>query len=223
MTGLDRDDSMSKTSMTVDELLGRETAPAAALADGTVYRGRAFGARAVQSGEVVFNTSLTGYQEIATDPSYAGQIVTMTYTQIGNVGVNVLDDESRKPFLSGFVVKELFDTPSNYRSEGDLDAMLAEAGIPGLAGIDTRALVRRIRDGGAQVGVLSTDPALQDADALVERARQAPGLDGVDWVANVTTPSRYDFDEGSGRAWTASYPAPSAPVVGSRSWRTTSA
>jgi len=188
---------MSKTSMTVDELLGRETAPAAlALADGTVYRGRAFGARTVQSGEVVFNTSLTGYQEIATDPSYAGQIVTMTYTQIGNVGVNALDDESRKPFLSGFVVKELFDTPSNYRSEGDLDAMLAEAGIPGLAGIDTRALVRRIRDGGAQVGVLSTDPALQDADALVERARQAPGLDGVDWVANVTTPSKYDFDEG---------------------------
>ena len=95
-------------SASTDELLGHEAAPAAlALADGTVYRGRAFGARTIQSGEVVFNTSLTGYQEIATDPSYAGQIVTMTYTQIGNVGVNAMDDESRKPFLSGFVVKEL--------------------------------------------------------------------------------------------------------------------
>lgn len=182
---------------TTDELLGRESAPAAlALADGTVYRGRAFGATAVQTGEVVFNTSLTGYQEIATDPSYAGQIVAMTYTQIGNVGVNGEDDEARKPFLSGFVVKELFDEPSNYRSEGTLHAKLREAGIPGIAGIDTRALVRRIRDGGAQVGVLSTDPSLQDEAELVERARQAPGLDGHDWVANVTCDAAYDFEEG---------------------------
>lgn len=187
----------NETAMTVDALLGRESAPAAlALADGTVYRGRAFGARTVRSGEVVFNTSLTGYQEIATDPSYAGQIVTMTYTQIGNVGVNEMDDESRQPFLSGFVVKELFDTPSNYRSQGNLDEKLAAAGIPGLAGIDTRALVRRIRDGGAQVGVLSTDPDVQDTADLIERARRAPGLDGVDWVAKVTTASAYDFDEG---------------------------
>ena len=182
----------------VGELLGRAAAPAAlALADGTVYRGRAFGARTVQSGEVVFNTSLTGYQEIATDPSYAGQIVTMTYTQIGNVGVNAMDDESRKPFLSGFVVKELFEQPSNYRSEESFDAKLREAGIPGLTGIDTRALVRRIRDGGAQVGVLSTDPELQDADALVERARNAPGLDGHDWVARVTCEEAYAFDDGA--------------------------
>ncbi len=186
------------SSLTVDDLLGRESRPAAlALADGTIHRGRAFGARTVTSGEVVFNTSITGYQEIATDPSYAGQIVTMTYTQIGNVGVNEMDDEARQPFLSGFVVKELFDTPSNYRSQGDLDAKLSEAEIPGLAGIDTRALVRRIRDGGAQVGVLSTDPDVQDAAELVERARKAPGLDGVDWVANVTTPERYDFAEGA--------------------------
>ena len=202
---------MSET-MTVDELLGRETTPAAlALADGTVYRGRAFGAKTVKSGEVVFNTSLTGYQEIATDPSYAGQIVTMTYTQIGNVGVNVMDDESRKPFLSGFVVKELFDAPSNYRAEGDFDAKLAEAGIPGIAGIDTRALVRRIRDGGAQVGVLSTDPEVQGTDALVELARQAPGLDGVDWVANVTTPTKYDFDEGIWAGVDGQLPRPERP------------
>jgi carbamoyl-phosphate synthase small subunit len=182
----------------VGELLGRAPAPAAlALADGTIYRGRAFGARTVQSGEVVFNTSLMGYQEIATDPSYAGQIVTMTYTQIGNVGVNAMDDEASQPFLSGFVVKELFEQPSNYRSEGAFDAKLREAGIPGLTGIDTRALVRRIRDGGAQVGVLSTDPELQDADALVERARNAPGLDGHDWVARVTCQEAYAFDEGA--------------------------
>ena len=183
-------------SASTDELLGHEAAPAAlALADGTIYRGRAFGARTVQSGEVVFNTSLTGYQEIATDPSYAGQIVTMTYTQIGNVGVNEMDDESRKPFLSGFVVKELL-APSNYRSEADFDSKLAESGIPGLSGIDTRALVRRIRDGGAQVGVLSTDPAKQDADELVAIAREAPGLDGHDWVAKVTCDAAYSFDDG---------------------------
>lgn len=192
-------DSTSE-SATVAELLGYAVRPAAlALADGTVYRGQAFGAETVQSGEVVFNTSITGYQEIATDPSYAGQIVAMTYTQIGNVGVNAMDDESRKPFLSGFVVKELFDQPSNFRAEGGLGSKLAEAGIPGLAGIDTRSLVMRIRDGGAQVGVLSTDPALQDEADLVARARTAPGLDGRDWVAKVTCDAAYAFGDG---AWT---------------------
>jgi carbamoyl-phosphate synthase small subunit len=183
---------------TPDALLGRSARPAAlALADGTVYRGRAFGASTVRSGEVVFNTSITGYQEIATDPSYAGQIVAMTYTQIGNVGVNAVDDEARKPFLSGFVVKELFDTPSSYRAEGSLDAKLAAAGVPGLSGIDTRALVRRLRDFGAQVGVLSTDPEVQDAEELVRRARQAPSLDGVDWVSRVTCEASYRFSEGA--------------------------
>jgi carbamoyl-phosphate synthase small subunit len=182
----------------VAELLGLPPAPAAlALADGTVLHGRAFGARTVRSGEVVFNTSLTGYQEITTDPSYAGQIVTMTYTQIGNVGVNAADDESRCPFLSGFVVKELFETTSNYRAEGSLEDKLAEAGVPGISGVDTRSLVRRIRDGGAQVGVLSTDPDCQDDAELVARARRAPGLDGHDWVAKVTCEAPYDFAEGA--------------------------
>ncbi|MFO0687116.1 MAG: glutamine-hydrolyzing carbamoyl-phosphate synthase small subunit [Myxococcota bacterium] len=183
---------------TPEALLGRAVRPAAlALADGTIYRGRAFGATAVNSGEVVFNTSLMGYQEIATDPSYAGQIVAMTYTQIGNVGVNAMDDEARKPFLSGFVVKELFDAPSNYRAEGSFDAKLAAAGVPGIAGIDTRALVRRLRDFGAQVGVLSTDPAVQDDAELVARAKRAPNLDGVDWVARVTCAEPYRFGEGA--------------------------
>ncbi len=116
---------------TPEELLGLSARPAAlALADGTIYRGRAFGAQTVRSGEVVFNTSITGYQEITTDPSYAGQIVVMTYTQIGNVGVNPTDDESASPFLSGFVVKELFDAPSNFRARGTLDTKLSEAGVP---------------------------------------------------------------------------------------------
>ena len=175
---------------------GRGRPAALALADGTVYRGRAFGAEVVRAGEVIFNTSMTGYQEIVTDPSYAGQIVAMTYTQIGNVGVNAEDAESARPFLSGFVVKELLDEPSNWRSEGRLDGYLREHGVPGITGLDTRALVRRIRDGGAQVGVLSTDPAVQDAKDLVSRARQAPGLDGRDLVADVTCHSPYTWTEG---------------------------
>jgi len=200
---------------TADTLEGRRglgAAPAAlALADGTVYRGRAFGATCVQSGEVIFNTSMTGYQEIVSDPSYAGQIVTMTYTQIGNVGVNAEDDEARRPFLSGFVVKELLDEPSNWRSEGRLDAYLREHGVPGIAGVDTRALVRRIRDHGAQVGVLSTDPAVQDTDELVGRARQAPGLDGRDLVAEVTCDAPYEWDEGRWAGIEGQVPRPARP------------
>jgi len=169
-----------------------------ALADGTVYHGRAFGARgvgvSVGIGEVVFNTSMTGYQEILTDPSYAGQIVVMTYTQIGNVGVNAEDEESLRPFLSGFVVKELFE-PSNWRSTESLDAYMARFGVPGIAGIDTRALVRRIRDGGAQVAVLSTDPAA-DPDALVAQAKADPGLDGRDMVAEVSCEEPYEWSDG---------------------------
>ena len=188
----------SASAAGVSELLGQAPAPAAlALADGTVWHGRAFGAQAVQTGEVVFNTSLMGYQEIATDPSYAGQMVVMTYPQIGNVGANAEDDESRKAFLSGLIVKEAFEAPSNYRAEGSLHERLLRDGVPGISEIDTRALVRRIRDGGAQVGVLSTDPDFQDDAALVERARSAPGLDGHDWVAKVTCDAAYGFEEGA--------------------------
>ncbi|RIL06213.1 MAG: carbamoyl phosphate synthase small subunit [Proteobacteria bacterium] len=168
-----------------------------ALADGTVYRGTAFGAEAVASGEVCFNTSMTGYQEIVTDPSYAGQIVTMTYTQIGNVGTNPEDDESKRPFLSAFVVKEVFDAPSNWRAKEPLGAFLARWGVPGIAGVDTRALVRRIVSGGFQNGVVSTDPKQQDAAALVAAAKAAPGLDGRDLVAGVTTREPYQWTEGA--------------------------
>jgi carbamoyl-phosphate synthase small subunit len=188
------------------------------LADGTIYRGTAFGARTVATGEVCFNTSMTGYQEILSDPSYAGQIVTMTYTQIGNVGVNAADDESRRPFLSGFVVKEAFDAPSNWRSEESLFDYLARHGVPGIAGLDTRALVTHIRDHGFQMGALSTDPEQQDAEALVALARNAPGLDGRDLAAEVTCDAPYEWSEGrwegiEGQSPRAERPAPHFRVV----------
>jgi carbamoyl-phosphate synthase small subunit len=167
-----------------------------ALADGAVYRGQAFGPPVTGAGEVVFNTSISGYQEILTDPSYAGQIVTMTYPQIGNVGVNPEDEESKRPYLRGFVAKEVFDVPSNWRSRQSLDRYMQLHGIPGISGIDTRALVRRIRDGGAQLGVLSADPDQQDPDSLVKRARSEPGLDGRDLVAQVTCSEPYRWEEG---------------------------
>ncbi len=167
-----------------------------ALADGSVYRGTAFGSETLGVGEVVFNTSMTGYQEILTDPSYAGQIVAMTYTQIGNVGTNPEDEESARPFLSGFVAKELFVTPSSWRSRESLDDYMRRHEIPGIAGLDTRALVCRIRDRGAQTAVLSTDPKQQVPEALVEQARSAPTLDGIDWVARVTCRESYRWTEG---------------------------
>jgi carbamoyl-phosphate synthase small subunit len=189
-----------------------------ALADGTVFRGSAFGAEAVAAGEVCFNTSMTGYQEIVTDPSYAGQIVTMTYTQIGNVGANPEDDESARPFLAAFVVKELFDAPSNWRARESLDAFLRRFGVPGLAGIDTRALVRRIVAHGFQNGVVSTDPAQQDAEKLVAAAKAAPSLDGRDLVAGVTCREPYRWTEGlwngiAGQIPRASRPSPALKVV----------
>ncbi len=167
-----------------------------ALADGRVFHGFAFGARTVGVGEVCFNTSMTGYQEILTDPSYAGQIVAMTYTQIGNVGVNPEDQESERPFLQGFVVREIFHEPSNWRARESLGDYMHRSGIPGISGIDTRALVRCIRDGGAQIGVLSTDPDTLDPAALIARARAAPGLDGRDLAAEVTCRESYTWTEG---------------------------
>jgi carbamoyl-phosphate synthase small subunit len=188
------------------------------LADGTVYRGTAFGAPAVGVGEVCFNTSLTGYQEILTDPSYAGQIVVMTCTQIGNVGVNPDDEESERPRLQGFVVKEVFAEPSNWRARESLPDYLARFGVPGIAGIDTRALVRRIREGGAQIGVLSSDPAQQDEAALLRLARGAPSLDGRDLAAEVTCESAYGWSQGvwrgiEGQVPRAARPQPSYRLV----------
>src|SRR5215212_6590298 len=131
-----------------------------ALEDGTIFTGTAFGAVAANAGEVVFNTSLSGYQEILTDPSYKGQIVTMTYPQIGNYGIaNSADDESGHPQVEGFIIKELSPVVSNFRAVESLDAYLKRYGIPGIAGIDTRALVRKLRMQGALKGVICTDQA----------------------------------------------------------------
>lgn len=165
-----------------------------ALEDGTVFAGSAFGAEGEVDGEVCFNTSMTGYQEILTDPSYRGQIVTMTYPEIGNYGVNLEDVESHKPHLAGFVVREISRIASNFRSNGDLDTYLKEHGIVGLAEIDTRALVRRLRIHGAMKGVLSTTD-LDDA-SLVAKAKASPGLVGRDLVREVLPDQPRQWQEG---------------------------
>ncbi|MBP1779571.1 MAG: carbamoyl phosphate synthase small subunit [candidate division NC10 bacterium] len=168
---------------------------ALALADGRVFYGRALGAAGEIAGEVVFNTSMTGYQEILTDPSYRGEIVTMTYPLIGNYGINLEDVESWRPQLSGFIVKEAAEFPSNWRSRFSLDAYLKEHAIVGLQGIDTRALVRHIRDRGAQTGILSTFDT--DPHSLVAKAQGAPSIVGCDLVREVTCAEPYHWTEGT--------------------------
>lgn len=164
-----------------------------ALEDGTVYAGVAFGASGEVDGEVCFNTSMTGYQEIVTDPSYRGQIVAMTYPEIGNYGVNAEDVESDRPHLAGFVVRELSRRTSNFRASGGLADYLAAAGVVGIAGIDTRALVRRLRTRGALKGVLSTID-LDDA-SLVDKARMSRGLVGRDLVREVVPQHERTWNE----------------------------
>ena len=169
-----------------------------ALADGHVFEGRAVGAEGEAYGELVFNTSMTGYQEILTDPSYAGQIVTMTMPHIGNTGVNSQDVESRsgRPHVSGFIVRDPCDEPSNHRSERTLAEYLEESGVVALGGVDTRRLVRKLRDVGAQNGCLGTG----NPDDLVDRARSAPNMQGLDLVSRVTPAEPYTFSESRG-AW----------------------
>jgi len=164
------------------------------LADGTAFEGSAFGAEGETIGEVVFNTALSGYQEILTDPSYRGQIVTMTNPLIGNYGVSPEDAESRRPFVEGFIVKEASPVASNWRSAMPLPAYLQEHGIVGIQGIDTRALTRHLRDAGAQQGVISTvdlDPA-----SLAAKAQAAPGLIGRDLVKEVSCREPFDWAQG---------------------------
>ncbi|HLA83764.1 MAG TPA: glutamine-hydrolyzing carbamoyl-phosphate synthase small subunit, partial [Thermoguttaceae bacterium] len=164
-----------------------------ALEDGTVFVGKAFGASGEVDGEVCFNTSMTGYQEILTDPSYRGQIVTMTYPEIGNYGVNSEDVESRRPFLSGFIVRQRSRRVSNFRAEGDLDGYLKQHNLVGMEGIDTRALVRRLRVQGAMKGVLSTVD-LDDA-SLVAKAKASLGLVGRDLVREVIPERPFEWNE----------------------------
>ena len=166
----------------------RPTSDAAlALADGVVYRGKAFGAKVDAEGESVFTTTMTGYQEVCTDPSFKGQIVCMTYPLIGNYGVTPIDDESRQPWIAGLVVREACDSPSNWRSQGSLNDYLVKYNIPGISGIDTRALTRHIRTIGDTRAVLVQNAAgLSDAE-LVERARQAPLPGEQDVVDDVSS------------------------------------
>jgi carbamoyl-phosphate synthase small subunit len=164
-----------------------------ALEDGSVFHGPGFGARASACGEVCFNTSMTGYQEILTDPSYKGQIVTMTYPLIGNYGVNGQDVESWQPHVAGFVIRELSPVVSNWRAESSLSDYLEQNGIPGIQGIDTRALTRKLRVRGALNGFISTE-GISDAEAL-KRAREWPSLIGVDYVKEVTHKQAFAWDQ----------------------------
>ncbi len=170
------------------------------LEDGSVFIGTGFGASACAVGEVVFNTSLMGYQEILTDPSYRGQIVTMTYPQIGNYGIaDAVDEESGRPQVQGFVIKDLSPVTSNFRSIDDLDHYLEKHGIAGLAGIDTRALVRKLRIQGALRGVICTQgPLLENLQGLMDRATAWPGLVGMDLVSEVSPKTAYEWTDGKG-------------------------
>jgi len=172
----------------------KKIAATLALADGTIYRGFGFGAEGKVGGEVVFNTSLTGYQEILSDPSYEGQIVCMTYPEIGNVGVNPEDVESFKPYVRGFAVREYWHLPSSWRMRKSLDEYMRDHGIVGIQEIDTRALVRHIRDTGAKQGVLATGSV--DERALVAEAKARPSLEGQDLATRVSTRERYGWRSG---------------------------
>lgn len=178
-----------------------------ALADGRIFEGRSFGATGEAVGELVFNTSMTGYQEILTDPSYEGQMVSMTYPLIGNYGIGSEDYESAKPWVSGFIVKESSRVPVNWRSEFSLDQFLKKYGIVGIEGVDTRALTIHIRDKGAQEAVVSTTDF--NKDSLIEKARQSSGLVGKDLVKNVTCSKKYSWSEGTwelGKGYTQTQP-----------------
>src|SRR6202050_2830842 len=163
-----------------------------ALEDGRIFRGQGYGAPGESQGEVVFNTSLTGYQEIATDPSYAGQIVVLTNPQIGNYGTNQADNESAKPYIEGLIVREFSPISSNWRSEQVTDEYMERYAVPVLAEIDTRALVRHLRNNGVMRGVISTTES--DADVLAQRARSIRKMDGTDLAKVVSTKTRYEFN-----------------------------
>ena len=163
------------------------------LENGRVFKGDGFGARVESVGEVVFNTSITGYQEIVSDPSYAGQIVVMTATQIGNVGTNVDDTEARRVVCAGLAIRELSPLTASWRSEASLPVWLDKSGIPGIDGLDTRALTRVLRDEGAMRGAIT--PHVAEIAAVLERVRSAPKMNGQDLVPGVTCAAPYEWDK----------------------------
>jgi carbamoyl-phosphate synthase small subunit len=162
-----------------------------ALEDGTAFEGSSFGASGEKTGELVFNTSMTGYQEILTDPSYKGQIVTMTYPLIGNYGINDEDVESIRPSVEGFIIREYSTKPSSWRAQGDLNQFLKKHGIIGIEGVDTRAITKHIRTAGAMKAIISTED--MDKDHLIEKARASPGLIGRDLVKEVSCSAPYPW------------------------------
>lgn len=165
-----------------------------ALADGRIFEGKSFGATGEATGEVVFNTAMSGYQEVLSDPSYKGQMVTMTYPQIGNTGINPEDVESGRLYLSGFIVKEYLDCYSNWRATMSLDSYLKENGVVGIQGIDTRALTRHLRDKGAQNGIISTVDF--NVQSLLAKVRAVPSMAGLDLATGVTCDKPYEWTEG---------------------------
>jgi carbamoyl-phosphate synthase small subunit len=169
------------------------------LADGTIYRGWSFGAMGIAIGEVVFNTGMTGYQEVLTDPSYCGQIVTFTYPELGNTGVNSEDEESVRPQVKGAIARNVCFEPSNWRAQGSLSDYLKQHNIPGIYGIDTRSLTRRLRSVGAMNGAISAE--ILDAEQLLAQVRQAPSMEGLDLTREVTTRQPYEWTETTIEAW----------------------
>lgn len=169
------------------------------LADGSVFRGWSFGASGTVMGEVVFNTGMTGYQEVMTDPSYCGQIVTFTYPELGNTGVNPEDEESARPYIKGAIARNICDIPSNWRSTQALPDYLKAHHIPGIFGIDTRALTRRLRTDGSMNGAISTE--ILDPQELLRQLQDAPPMAGLNLVDQVTTPAVYEWTEGTPTAW----------------------
>ncbi|MDX2160776.1 MAG: glutamine-hydrolyzing carbamoyl-phosphate synthase small subunit [bacterium] len=177
-----------------------------ALEDGRTFSGEGFGAEGVQTGEIVFNTSMTGYQEILTDPSYHKQIVTMTVPHVGNTGINPDDTESERVWVAGFVVRQLSPTVSNWRSQRSLDGYLREQGVIGISGVATRALVRHIRTQGAMRAVIAHGEAAHDSQALIEMAQHAPDMSGANLVDDVTCPEPYHWTERSDPQWYRDHP-----------------
>ena len=170
-----------------------------ALADGTLFEGQPFGAAGEATGEVVFNTSMTGYQEILTDPSYVGQMICMTYPEQGNYGLPAADDESDRVHATGFIVRHHAVVPSSFRSDRSLSAYLEAHGVVGIHGIDTRRLTRHLRTHGAQMGIISSSGSAAD---LAARARALPGLEGQDLATRISTPARYEWRQAGADAWT---------------------
>jgi len=169
------------------------------LADGTAYRGWSFGATGTSLGEVVFNTGMTGYQEVLTDPSYCGQIVTFTYPELGNTGVNLDDEESDRPYVKGAIARNICSLPSNWRSTESLPDYLKQHNIIGIYGIDTRSLTRKLRGFGAMNGGISTE--ILDQNQLLEKVKQAPNMNGLNLVREVTTASTYEWSDPTPDLW----------------------